>query len=299
MQIGVIMATYSFLKEAKLYLVKNGVKYSIDISNISFSQTFTEESYEVKNLHTSDIFEGSVINKANVANFDFKIPALLEDYHVVVFNALLDYSHFDLYVATKQDTFKIEKAVITNGSFVVEKGRPLNLSVSGEASKVLRVGNENYNIPGTLSAQAAKTYLKSSDNSIVLNNQDITEHSLTLSVELQNEVKWLRYNTIQKAVAGSTMYPTEYVIDSRILAGSIQRYVTPDTDADLQSYETNVPLRIKIGQNVGGTFYGFDFNIGSCSYTNRLNTGSIFTQNYDWRMTDNSSLSNIISYITQ
>jgi len=204
-----------------------------------------------------------------------------------------------LYIVTRQDTFKIEKAVLTNGSFAVEKGKVLSLSVSGESSKVLRVGTQDYTIPGSLSPRTSKTYLKSSHNSIVLNGEDISEHSLTLSVELQNEVKWLPYNTIQKAVAGSTMYPTDYVIDSRILAGSIQRYVTPDTDADLQSYETNVPLRIKIGQNVGGTFYGFDFNIGSCSYTNRLNTGSIFTQNYDWRMTDNSSLSNIISYITQ
>ena len=293
------MATYSFLKEAKLYLVKNGTKYSIDISNINFSQTFTENSYSVQNLHNSNIFEGSVINKANVANFEFKMPALLEDYHSIVFNSLIDYSEFDLYVSTQQDTFKIEKSVLTNGSFSVEKGKPLALTVSGEAAKVVRVGNQSYSIPGTLSSRGSRTYLKASDNSIILDSTDISEHSITASIELQNEITWLPYNTIHNAVAGSIVYPQSYVISKRILAGSVSRYVTPETDTDVQTHSTNASLRIKLGQNIGGTFYGFDFNMGSCSYTNRLNTGSIFTQNYDWRMTDNStSLDNIINYIT-
>lgn len=299
MQMRVVMATYSFLKEANLYLVKESIKYKIDISSISFSQTFTEESYAVRNLHTADIFEGSVINKANPANFEIKIPALLEGHHSILFDCILDYSSFDLYISTAQDTFKLETSVITNGSFAVEKLKPLSLSISGESSKLLHLGNASYAIPGTESTREGRTYLRASDNSIVLDGTDMSEDTLSLSIELQNEIKWLPYNTLQKAVAGSTMYPTEYVLDERILAGSFQRYVLPDTDENLQSYNTDVSLRIKIGQEIGGTFYGFDFNMGSCSYTNRLNTGSVFTQNYDWRMTDNSTLSNILSYITQ
>lgn len=293
------MVTYSFLKEAKVYLVKDNIKHSIDISSVSFNQTFTEESFSVQNLQNSNIFEGSVINKANVANFELNTYICIQDYARVLVNSLIDYSSFDLFVVTSQDTFKIEKAVITSGSISVDARKLLELEISGEASKVLRVGSSSYTIPGTFAPTGTKTYIRPLDNLILLNGDDLSKDNVSLTLELQNEVKWIPYNSVQKAVSGSTMYPTDYVIDSRILAGSIQRYVTPDTDADLQSYETNVPLRIKIGQNVGGTFYGFDFNIGSCSYTNRLNTGSIFTQNYDWRMTDNSSLSNIISYITQ
>jgi peroxiredoxin len=103
------MAQYSFLKEANLYLVKDNARYLIDISNVSFNQTFTEETYKVQNLHTSDIFEGSVIVQANPANFSFTCFVLKEVDHKVVFNSLIDIFTFDLYVQTRQDTFKLEK----------------------------------------------------------------------------------------------------------------------------------------------------------------------------------------------
>lgn len=78
------MASFNFLKEAQLYLVWNNKQYNIDIQEISFSQTFTEESYSVNTLHSQDMFEGSVINKANPANFSFVMPALREDDLTVV-----------------------------------------------------------------------------------------------------------------------------------------------------------------------------------------------------------------------
>jgi hypothetical protein len=293
------MAAYSFLKEAKLYLVKGNQQFLLDISKVSFNQTFTENSYGVKNLHTPEIFEASVINRANPANFSFECFALKEDYNKVVFDSLVDYSTFDLYVETKQDVFKIENAVLTNGSFTYSRNKPLTISVSGEAVKVSRVGDYgNYTIPGTPVSKGTKTYLHPQDNSIVLDGLSISLDTLSVTLELQNEISWVPYNTVNSAVLNETMYPTDFVLETRILAGSIQRYVTGNTDTDLQTYSTSSSLRIKLGQNIGGTFYGFDFNIGTCSYTNRLNTGSVFTQNYDWRMTDNTTLSNIITYTT-
>jgi hypothetical protein len=120
-----------------------------------------------------------------------------------------------------------------------------------------------------------------------------------MSIELQNDIQWTPYTTVNHAFEGTTMYPTDFTVNKRIVAGSIQRYIVPENDQDVQTYSTDSSLRIKIGQEIGGTFYGFDFNMGSCSYTNRMGTGTVFTQNYDWRMTDNStSLDNIISYIT-
>ena len=292
------MAVYSFLKEAKVYLVQGSTRYPISINNVSFSQTFTEQSYEVKNLHTSDIFEGSVINTANPANFSLVVPMFKESKQKVLFDALLDYSTFDLYIQTLQDTFKLEYCVISNGSFAVEKGKNLLFSVSGEASKLTRIGNSSYTIPGTLNVSLGETYLLTQDNSIVLGSEGMSEHTLSCVVEFQNEIEWIPYKTLQQVVDNTTMYPSDFVVINRILAGSFSRYINPETVTDTQTYSQSSSLRIKIGQEIGGTFYGFDFNMGSCSYTNRINTGSVFTQNYDWRMTDNTTLSNIITYTT-
>ena len=67
------MANYSFLKEAKVYIVYGTTKIQLDISSISFSQTFTEETRSVRTLHNqNNVFEGSVINTANPANFEIR-----------------------------------------------------------------------------------------------------------------------------------------------------------------------------------------------------------------------------------
>lgn len=293
------MAAYSFLKEAKLYLVKNNTKYQIPISAVTFNQTFTESSTPVKNLHNSDIFEGSVINKANPANFTFKCLVLKENRLSTLFNCILDLSYCDLYIETKQDVFKLENAVFTSTSFPITKGAAFSLDVSGEAAKLRRLGDfGNAIIPGTEHITDS-TILIAKDNEIVLGGDNIANHAIQATIEIQNNITWIPYVTINGAINTSTMYPSAFYLEDRIVAGSVSRYVTPETDEDLQTYSSSTTLRIKVGQEIGGTFYGFDFNIGSCSYTNRLNTGAIFTQNYDWRMTDNStSLDNIITYIT-
>ena len=96
------MAAFNFLKEARLYIVHSNKQYNIDIENVSFSQTFTEDSYSVKTLHVQDMFEASTINKANPANFEFTMPTLKEaDSSVqVVLDRLIDYDTVDLYIKT-------------------------------------------------------------------------------------------------------------------------------------------------------------------------------------------------------
>src|SRR5210317_86114 len=126
------MTGFNFLKQAQLYLVWSNKQYNIDIQEVSFSQTFTENSYSVKSLHTQNMFEASVINTANAANFSFTVPVLKEDDLSVIVDRLLDYDTFDLYISTQQDVFKLEYCVFTNGSFVIEKYQPLSLQVSGE-----------------------------------------------------------------------------------------------------------------------------------------------------------------------
>ena len=74
------MANYSFLKEAKAYIVYGTTKIQLDMSSISFSQTFTEETHSVRTLHNqNNVFEGSAINTANPANFEMTVNLLIED----------------------------------------------------------------------------------------------------------------------------------------------------------------------------------------------------------------------------
>jgi len=300
------MATYSFTKEAKVYVVYNGNQYNIDISNIGFSQTFTENSYSVKSIHTQNYFEGSVINKANPASFNFTMPAIRNNDFTVVFDRLLDCKTFDLYISTEQDTFKLETCVITNGNFLIERSKVLRLAITGEGSKLSRVGSNTYTIPGSAQSRNALVYNRLSDTEVILAGTDIASSGLiSLSVELQNDISWNPYTTVQGAISSTDatdcMYPSSFVIDKKILGGSIGLYLLDTNNADLQEWDTNVTLRIKVGEDDNSlNFRGFDFNMQNCTFTNRLNTSAVYTQNYDWRLTQNpTNLSSIITYITQ
>jgi len=300
------MATYSFTKEAKIYVVHGGNQYNIDISNIQFSQTFTENSYSVKSIHSQNYFEGSIINKANPASFSFTMPAIRNNDFTVVVNRLLDCGTFDLYISTQQDTFKLENCVITNGSFLIERSKVLRLAITGEASKLSLVGSNTYTIPGSAQARNPLVYNRLSDTEVILAGTDIASSGLiSLSVELQNEVSWTPYTTVQGALSTSDatdcMYPSSFVINKKILAGSVGVYLLDTNNSNLQEWDTNVTLRIKVGQDDDSlNFRGFDFNMTNCTFTNRLSTSAVYTQNYDWRLTQNpTDLSSIISYITQ
>ena len=289
------MANYSFLKDAKVHLVSGTDQILLDISNVSFSQTFTETSYPVKTLHNQSMFEGSVINKANPANFELTIPALLEADLRVLFDKLLDYSSFDLYITTQQDIFRLETSVITNGTFLIDRVRPLSLTVSGEASKLSTVATLPYT---TIGRSVTRTY-NTSGLTILLDSVHLDTDVATVSVEVQNEVSWNPWVSVHSGVLGEISYPSTYTISKRILSGNISRHLNTDNSSSLNTSSSNSTLNIKVGQNILGTFYGFEFDIASCSYTNRLQTGGIFKQSYDWRMTQNpTSLSDVITYTT-
>jgi hypothetical protein len=67
----------------------------------------------------------------------------------------------------------------------------------------------------------------------------------------------------------------------------------------LFKWNKNTSMHIYAGQEVSGTYYGFDMDIDNCSYTNRIGTGEVFTQSFDWRMTQNpGTLSNVVTYTT-
>ena len=291
------MPNYSFLKEAKVYIVYGTTKKQLDISSVSFSQTFTEETRSVKTLHNqNNMFEGSVINTANPANFEITTNLLIEDASKIVFDRLTDTNSFDLYISTESDVFKLEKCVITNGTINIERLRPLSLSISGQASKLI----PGSSVPSGMTlrtASSSRTYNLNKDLLISLNSTSILDHLVSVSIELQNDIKWIPYKTVQ--TAAGTRYPTQYTVNGKVLSGNIKRYLNDDTESNSQSYGINQSLRIKAGTTIGGLFKGIDFNSSNCSLTQRIETGTVFTKNTDWRMVQNpASVSGVLTYFT-
>jgi len=285
---------YSFKKEAVVYVVYEDFRYQIDISEINFSQTFQEHSFSIKTLQAANMFEQSVINMANPANFDLTFPAIREADLRILFDRALDYQPFDLYVESHRGNFEVKNCVITNANFITEKTRPLSMGIQGEGTRVSLVSGD---APGTLvDRSASRTYNRISDLDIELTGTKSMNNSLaSVSVELQNEVQWTPYTQVNDAINNTTMYPSGYTVKKRILAGSFTKYLLDVETLDLFRWNKNTSLTMFIGQDT----YGFNFNIANCSYTNRIGTGEVFTQSFDWRMTQNpSNLADIVTYTT-
>ena len=295
------MPSYNFKREAELFIVHNGNRYSLDIRDVSFSQNFGEKSYPVKSLHNpTDYFEGSVVNKANPANFSLEVFAIEEADFTVVESLLISTSSFDVYVKTPTDVFKLETCVITNGSFVIEKSRPLSIAIQGEASKLTRGAS----LAGSLQSRSAtKTFIAPPTLEVTLGSATLTD-IVKVTVELQNDIQWLPYETLNASLAATSaansMYPGGYVVTKKILAGSISQYLTDTNTSNVQAWDTSVSLEIKAGNGLSGSqFRGLHLGSATSTFTNRMNTGSVFLQNYDWRITDNSSsLATIFKYVT-
>ena len=135
--------TYSFLRESKLYIEYGGTKYRIYTSSaVSLDQTFAEDSYSVKTLHDqSKMFEGSIINKANPASFNFDVPLTIEQDESIIIELLGNLTDgqlkdFDIYVVTTNSTFKLENAIITSAEIDFVPENPFMIRIEGEGTKL-------------------------------------------------------------------------------------------------------------------------------------------------------------------
>jgi hypothetical protein len=226
----------------------------------------------------------------------------------LLINANTELTTFDLYVKTKEAVFKIETCVITNGTFVIERSRPLSIAIQGEAAKVSRIGSaSSYTIPGSAQSRTnTRTYIASPAIEAIIAyggfNTTLT-NIVGVSIELQNEGKWNAYRTLHSALsattASSSMYPSSFSLQKRTLAGSISQFLTDKNTALLQQWDTAATLTLKAGNGTGASFRGFSFGPTTCSFTNRVGVGSTFVQNIDWRLVTNpANLSSILKYIT-
>ena len=299
---------YNFLKESKVHLVYGGSRYLLKTTpDVSFSQTFAEDAYEVKTLHDqTKMFQGTSITKANPASFSFSVYLTTEKDETIVKALLTDYdategqtrvNSFDLYIVTGESTFKLNECVITNGDFNLAKNSPLTLNVSGQAQKLERVGNASYSLPGSLvSASSTRTPTLSLID-VEVGGSDVSNIiSATLSV--QNEIEWTPYETLQSSLsvtsASNAMYPSGFTLGRRVVSGNIVQYVTSNNSNTVQTFNTDTTVRVKTVVN-GSTF--LDANLANCMFTKRTNPSDVFTQSFDYRLVGNpANLSTVITY---
>ena len=262
------MASFSFKKEVDVRVVHGGTQYKIDINEIEFGQTFQEKSFEVKTLHNQGSFEGSVINQANPAEFSLNTPLLRENTHRVIFDRLLDSATFDIYISTQSnDVWKLDTCVIQDGTFEINKSRPLRLAISGEASKLSKHSGA---IPGSTPSATTTTYIVPTITTLTLGSDDISDSVLGLSVELQNDINWNNYNTIHGAVtatdAANSMYPTTFTSGTKVLGGTIVKYLKDDSTSVL-TWNNNTSLVLEAAVDLGKTVASIATDSGGTGYS--------------------------------
>ena len=300
------MTAYNLLRESSVHIVHNGSRYLLKTTpEVSFSQTFAEDAYEVKTLHDqTKMFQGTSVTKANPADFSFTVSLTTEKDETIVKSLLTDYDstgsnikNFDLYIVTGESTFKLSSCVIINGDFNLAKGSVLTLTVSGQATKLERVGDASYSLPGSLvSASSTRTPTLSLID-VEVGGSDVSNIiSATLSV--QNEIEWTPYETLQSSLsvtsASNAMYPSEYTLGRRVVSGNIVQYVTSNNSSTVQTFNTDTTVRVKTVVN-GSTF--LDANLANCMFTKRTSPAEAFTQAFDYRLVGNpANLSTVITY---
>ena len=310
------MPFYTFKRNCKVYLVTsvNGTLQKFKLAvypDLSFSQTFDEQTLDVKTLHDQDaMFEGAVINRANPANFNFTILLVNSADHVAVGN-MLTYKNpardgsvealysGDLYIDTGVDVFKLTKCVFEHGTYQIQRDAIVTVTVSGSASKLERWAATGTVIPGT-AASSNPTIGGIIPRAVNVTLDGVQLPNIaTITLELANSVEWLQYDTLHKSLAVTgptdTMYPGAFVVSNKTLSGTIQQYVTDTNESRLQSWSTNSSLLIQVGDL--GPIYYFSANMPSVVFTNRLDTQDAFVQTYDFRMTSNpANLTSVLSY---
>jgi hypothetical protein len=302
------MTAYNLLRESSVHIVHNGSRYLIKTTpEVTFSQTFAEDAYEVKTLHDqTKMFQGTSITKANPADFSFAVHLTQEKDESIVKSLLTDYDtsngeqllkSFDLYIVTGESTFKLEGCIITQGEFNLAKSSPLILTVSGQAKQLSRVGDASYSLPGSLVSASSTRTPTLSLLDVEVDSTDVPNLA-TATLQVQNNINWTPFETLQNSLsvtsASNAMYPTTYTLGDRIVSGNITQYITSNTSSTFQSFDTSANVAVKTIVN-GSTF--LNANLTGCMFTKRSNVAEAFTQAFDFRLvTSPANLGTIITY---
>ena len=120
--------------------------------------------------------------------------------------------------------------------------------------------------------------------SATLNSSSIP-NVVNATLELQNNIEWNPYTTVHGALttttAANSMYPSDFTLQDRVLAGTIAKYVTETKSSGnlaLQNWDTSAPIVFSVGEGNGAAFRGFKVD-GNCTYTNRVASDAVFLEN--------------------
>ena len=324
-----------FARDSIVYLRDGNSVDRLHVTEIEFSQSFRDKNYETRTLHNlSEMHEGSSITTANPAQFSLTIPMIRSSaglptyqHKLVTFGIDLENNQlktFDLFIETLSEGYKANKltgCVVTGVNFRISRSGFLIAEIEGEATKLERVGaplTDSVFGDGTNNAQMTATQANSlnagqvewedgHDKFVVCRNVTVQVGGNTLdfvfgvNLEIQNEGKWMKHETLQDSLsvtnASNTMYPSTYNLNGRTVAGSIQQYVNTSTAtgaANLQTWSGNSTVSIKAG--LDDTF-DLEANLTPVSFTNRMNASEIYSQNYDFRLLSGAgTLTNLITY---
>tara|TARA_R110001592_G_scaffold110471_3_gene306773 strand:- start:1056 stop:1844 length:789 start_codon:yes stop_codon:yes gene_type:complete len=252
--------------------------------------------------------EGTTITKANPAQFSFEIPLTVEKDESIVVDLLSDLvsssvaeidtqqlKAFDSYIQTGSATFKVANCVITSSTFSFNPSEQVKVEVSGEGTKLTRVGNESYTIPGELQSETSTrtpliVYPIVSIDSLSMNS------IISTTLQIQTDITWRPFETLQSSLAvtnsSNAMFPSAYTIKNRVISGAIIQYQTDNNITQFDDFSTNSSITIKavqVGKPSSDNGY-FQINMNPSMYTARMSVDEIYTQTYDYRSTDNTAL---------
>jgi hypothetical protein len=277
---------YNFKKNTKVFLVKDGLRHKLEIyPDLSVSQTFDEQGYKRKTLHTlADLHEHAVIVKANPANFSMTVPIFDQATIQKELELSCDYSggqapSFDLYIESDFVIYKLEKCVFETTTFNLDRAQVHTASLTGSASKITKVTS----IPGTLQATPTRQFVRIDTFSAKIGTTTL-DFIASANIEIANDIEWQKNDTVNAAVAGVVSYPQNYVLTGRRGNGSFTQFLTDVNKSELSDYSTIVPIELKVNNNL------LVFELPSAVFTRREETGDLFTRIYDFRLNVNSAI---------
>lgn len=282
---------YNFKKNAKLYYVdSSNNRYSLDVyADISASQTYDEQSYRQKTLHSlNSLHEAAVISKALPANFSFTSPILDEASTPPLLLLATQYSggtvsSGDFYIELDNFILKIEKAVIQTLTFNIARDSILTASYSGSASRLSVVGS----VPGIPIATGTKTYTSVERASVSINGTTIGNVA-AMNIEFSNNITWTPYDTLHGAITSTTLYPSSYVVSERVVSGSITEFITSNNLNNLTDYSTSGSVDITVGTAITPNL--LRFYLPTAVFTRRVNIDELITRVYDFRLISNNTI---------
>ena len=198
---------------------------------------------------------------------------------------------FDMYVQTGSTTFKVEGCVIASASFDLGAKSQFLVNIEGQGIKLTRAGNESYTIPGTPQSESSTRTPKLVYPVVTIDSLNMN-NILTTNVQVQNNINWTKYDTLQDSLNDTMMYPKTYTIDNRVVSGTIQQYQIDANITQHNDFSTNSNINIKaveVGKaSSDNGFWAIQLN--PAMFSARTEVAEVYTQSYDFRSTDNTAL---------